>query len=242
YFAFARAWISEVYNTVRNAEIAILLHNKELAAREAMASGPYFAHEIKRVVDQGLATAQRDFAEDRDEAVLTRRHVLYSIRTLCNLAYSFTNAVLSDRTYALKNARDELVTPLQELRREGTLVSDLTGIAEEIYKSVKRQNGGSVNFPERTEKEISVEERSYAACFLLVVEMLRNYCESQPRTSVAEFRTWLHNDRLIIELEGPTRAQRNPTSLSFARLDILLHSLDIGEARTTWTREAETFK
>lgn len=242
YVAFARSWVSEVYNTVRNVEMSILFHNKELGRREAMMAGPYFAHEIQKIVDEGLATAQREFADDREEAARTRRFVLYSIRTLCNLAYSFTNAMMSQDPEALKNVRDELVNPLEQLRADGVLLYNVTKIAEETYQSISQQTAGRINFPDTGEPQVTATAKQHGACFLLVSELLRNYCQSQPLGSVAEFRTRLQNDTLIIELEGPTRAQRNAKSMTFARLHVFLHTLGIGEAVTEWDKEAGMFK
>lgn len=241
YVAFVRSWVSEVYNTIRNVEMSILFHNKELGRREAMMAGPYFAHEIQKIVDEGLATAQRDFADDSEEAARARRFVLYSIRTLCNLAYSFTNAMMSQDPEAMQKVRDDLVKPLQQLRVNRALLYNLTRIAEETYQSIKQQNG-RINFPDTGEPQITATAEQHGACFLLISEMLRNYCQSQPLDSVAEFRTRFHNDTLTIELEGPTRAQRNAKSMTFTRLHGFLHTLGIGEASSEWDKKAGMYK
>ncbi len=242
YLAFAKQWVSEVYNAIRNAEMAMLIHNKQRRVDEAFAAGPYFAHEIQTVVDQALPTVQRAFADDREEAVKTRRFVLYSIRTLCALAYSFTNVVMSPSKDAIERERGNLLDPLRKLRARKVLLSDLTTIAEETYESLKIKDGGVVLFPEPQSTEISADEVQYGACFLLIAELLRNYCHSHRSGPTASFRTWLDGDILTVELEGSTRAERKPTSMSVARLDRFLRLLGVGYTTSEWNWEQRSFR
>jgi hypothetical protein len=232
YVAFARSWVGDVYNTVRSAEIAIRFRNQRRAADEAMQAGPYFAHEIQKVVDQALTTAQRDFADNGQKAIETRRFVLYSIRSLCKLAYSCTDAVLSRNENALNEQTREFMKPLQKLRQDGVLLVDLTSIAKEIYNSVRRREGGTVTFPDKGEMQIRPDVKQHGACFLLVAEMLRNYCQSQVAGFEARFRPQLDADTLTIGLEGPTSA----------RLDVFLRTLSIGKASTFWDKDAGSCK
>jgi hypothetical protein len=243
YFALAKSWISEVYNAVRNAEIAMLLHNRELRISEANLAGPYFAHEIQTVVDQALATAQRDFANNSEEAVERRRFVLYSIRTLCILAYSFTKVISVDGRMT-EEAEETLLRPLQDLRNDKVLISDVINIAEKIYQSVRSKQGGTITFPETPSSKIFANELQHGACFLLTVELLRNYCQSKASGPPATFRAWLENDENIlnIELEGSTGAGRNPRSMSLARLDQFLRVLGFGKTTFDWDNKAHTFK
>lgn len=240
---FARAWISEVYNTVRNAEMAVFFHNQQLAVQEALMAGPHFAHEIQLIIDQSLTTAQKDFADNRPETVETRRFVLYSIRTLCNLAYSFTNAILSENKNALEENKREFIDPLRTLRGEGKLLVTINCIAREIYKSVKRKNSATVIFPATEEMKTPPEPDQHGVCFLLTAEMLRNYCQPQNRDKrfEAQFRSFLDDDTLIVEMIGSTGANRTPASMTLARIDRFLRILGVGDVHTTWDQQAGEF-
>jgi hypothetical protein len=239
YFAFVRPWISEVYSMVRNAEIAILIHNQKLGAREPMLAGPYFAHEIKKLVDDALPTVKREAADTSTEAVRNRRFLLHSIGALTNLAYSFTNAVLSMDKQALQKERQKFLTSLCQLQQADALVKSLRLVAQEVYKSVRRERGGQVFFLHSDtsgwEPE-SLNGAQQSACFLLTAEMIRRHCNKEENISVAQWSASVEASKLIINLTGPTRAQRNPVSMSFVRLDVFLHSLDIGEATVFWNK------
>ncbi len=239
YFSFVRPWVSEIYSTVRNVEVAIWMHNRKLGEREPTFAGPYIAHEIRKLVDSGLYLTKMEVQETSDEAVRKREFLLYSIGALTRLAYAFTNAVLSMNKQALQKEREKFLAPLVKLRNEGRLEQSLSMVAMEIYESVRLAEGGQVLFPtwlaERWDsKTLDVPQQS--SCFLLTVEMISNYCQNEESTSSAEWQTFLDDNTLVIRLDGPTNAQRNPTSTSFARLDLFLHALGIGEANVFWRK------
>jgi hypothetical protein len=59
YFAIVRQWVSSIYGMVRNAEISILFHNQQIGVHEAVLAGPYWAHELKKLIDQSSSTLLR---------------------------------------------------------------------------------------------------------------------------------------------------------------------------------------
>lgn len=242
YLAFAKHWVSEVYNAIRNTEMAMLVHNEQNGMKEAFAAGPYFAHEIQTLVDRALPTVQESVADDHEQVVRRRRFVLYSIRTLCTLAYSFTNVVTFPTEFTIKEEADKLLDPLRKLRYKGVLERDLTAIAIETYENLKRRDGGTISFCNPPQSyEISANDIQRGACFLLLVELIRNYCGSKRSGPTASFRTSLDGDTLVVELKGSTDAQKNPTSMSFARLDLFLRFLRVGTANIEWYPEFKSF-
>lgn len=242
YLAFAKQWVNEVYNALRNAEMAMLLFNKKLHVLEAIHAGPYFSHEIQTLVEQALPTVQRQIAKNNENAIQTRRFLLYSIRTLCTLAYSFTRVVLSTKDYE-EERKKNLLQPLNELRASKALLPNLTSIAKETYESLKVGGGGIVVFEGCSQApDMFVDDLQYGACFLLIVELFRNYCHSDRSGPTATFRTRLDGDILLIELEGATQAERKPMSMSVARLNRFLRVLGIGQVTMDWDAKLKWFK
>jgi len=242
YLTFAKNWVSEVYNAIRNTEMAMLVHNQQNGMKEAFAAGPYFAHEIQTLVDRALPTVQESVDDDHEETIRRRRFVLYSMRTLCTLAYSFTNVVAFPDEFTIKEEAEKLLEHLRKLRYKGVLECDLTAIAIETYENLKLKDGGKIFFCNLPQSyEISANDIQRGACFLLVVELIRNYCSSKQSGPTAKFLASFEGDTLVVELKGSTNAQRKPTSMSFARLDLFLRFLRVGRAHIEWCQEFHTF-
>jgi hypothetical protein len=241
YVAVVRRWVTTVYGMIRSAEISILFHHYQVEVNSAaMLAGPYFAHELKKLIDEGLSTVLREVTDTSSKSINTKRFVLYSLRTLGNLAYGFTNAVLSRDKAAIKKEKEEFLEPLRTLYQNGLLEAALRQVAEQVYESVRQESGGRVAFPEMDPTNLTfgcLDEPQHCSCFLLVVEMIRNYCKYEPNDCTANWETHLGEGSLIIKLEGPSRAQRNPASMTFAWLDVFLHALGIGKAMVNWDKE-----
>jgi hypothetical protein len=237
YYGYVRPWLSSVYGALRNAEISILLHRQQRDFRTAVLPGPYFAHELKKLIDEGSASLLRDADKTDREAVRTRQFVLYSLCTLSNLAYAFTNAVLSRDLKAIEREKKEFLEPLRALHANGQLLAVLQHVAEQVYESVWHEQCARVVFPKcRGDRHKMLPELQHRSCFLLVAEMIRSYCEYE-KDCEAVWNATVENDSLVISLTGPTRAQRNPASMTDARLHVFLKALDIGEASVAWHRE-----
>jgi hypothetical protein len=75
------------------------------------------------------------------------------------------------------------------------------------------------------------------SCFLLVSEMIRNYCDSEKDTGHATWKAEVVGNAITLTLTGTTRAQRNPASMRLARLNVFLRALEIGSADVEWNRD-----
>jgi hypothetical protein len=239
YFSIVRPWISEIYALVRNAEISILLQNHKLEARKADLAGPFWAHELRKLSDEGLSAAQRDAADVSPKAVSSRRFVLHSVRMLSSLAYDFIGPVFEGEQN-IKTQKKEVLLPLESLREDGTLLGALQYVAEETYKNISYGRGARVVFmpkclPGWNPESLNFTE--YRSCFLLVSEMVRSYCENEDDKCVATWEALLEGTVLTVRLIGRTRAQRNPSSMTLARLNVFLRALRLGEAYVDWNKE-----
>jgi hypothetical protein len=239
YFSIVRPWISEVYGLVRNAEISILLQNHKLEARKAELAGPYWAHELMKLTDEGLSTVLRNAADTSPAAVNSRRFVLHSIRMLGSLAYAFTGPAFSGER-GTEVQRDEFLAPLRELYERGSLIEALRHVVQQTYENVCYGRGGRVAFSGDASAGWKPEQLSYkeqCSCFLLVSEMVRNYCESEEDDCIATWEAFVNDSLLTVKLVGTTRSQRNPSSMTLARLNVFLRALDIGKADVEWNKE-----
>lgn len=239
YFSLVRPWISEIYALVRNAEISILLQNHKLEARKAELAGPYWAHELMKLTDEGLSTALRDAADTSPAAVSNRRFVLHSIRMVGSLAYAFTGPVFSGEQGA-ERQKDEFLEPLRELYEKGSLLEALRYVAEQTYENICYGHGGRVIFTGGAATDWKPDRLRYEchrSCFLLVSEMVRNYCENEGDKCIATWEASVKDRSLTVRLIGTTNSQRNPSSMTLARLNVFLHALDIGKANVEWNKE-----
>jgi hypothetical protein len=239
YISIVRPWISEVYGLVRNAEISILLQNHKLETRKAELAGPYWAHELMKLTDEGLSTILREAADTSPAAVSNRKFVLHSIRMMGSLAYAFTGPIFSGAQEARKQ-REEFLKPLRRLFEKGWLLEALRYVAEQTYENICYGRGAHVVFTETTAAGWKPEKLHYEehrSCFLIVSEMVRNYCDSEDDECIATWKALVTDDVLRVELTGPTRAQRNPASMTLARLNVFLRALEIGKANVEWDKE-----
>lgn len=244
YLAVVRRWVTTVYGMIRAAEISILFHNYRVGVDSvAMLAGPYWAQELKQLIDGGASKALREVADSNPQAVNTRRFVLRLVRSLGNLAYGFTNALLSRDESALEREKEEFREGLNSLRRDGRLLDSLQVVAEEVYDYVGSKERPIVEFPPRQldDHPNPLTQAQLRSCFLLVVEVIRTYCESEPAGSKAKWKASLTNNKLTIQLKGSTIAQRNPASMSIARLDFFLRTVGIGEASVAWGTKVCTY-
>lgn len=239
YFSIVRSWISEVYGLVRNAEISILLENHKLEARKSDLAGPYWAHELMKLSDEGLSTAYRDLADIRPNALSNMKFVLHSIRMLSSLAYLFTGPIFIGTEGATKQ-REEFLKPLRQLYKERRLVETLRYVAEQTYRHLCSGNAPHVIFAGYTSAKREPENphfEEYRSCFLIVSEMIRNYCDSERDTCSGTWNAIVSDDALTVTLTGTTHAQRNPASMTLARLNAFLRTLDIGSANVEWDKD-----
>jgi|GEM_PF-2848557 len=237
YFSIVRPWISEVYGLLRNAEISILLENHKLEARRADLAGPFWAHELMKLTDEGLSTVQRDLGDPKLKAAGNTRFVLHSIRMLSSLAYLFTGPIFTGAQGAVRQ-REEVLGPLRRLHKEDRLIDALKYVAQQTYENLCA-DGPHVVFEVESSPGWKPETLRYPeqrSCFLLVSEMIRNYCESERDTDSATWKAVGSGSTITVTLTGTTRAQRNPTSMTLARLNVFLRALEIGSANVEWDK------
>ena len=239
YLAVVRRWIATIYGMIRSAEISILLHNYRVEVETAaMLAGPYFAQELKELVDGGLSRVLQEAKDTGEKAINNRLFVLRSVRSLGTLAYNVITAVLSRDEAALGREKRDFLIVLTQLHAEEILLKTLRQVASDIYYCVRREPGARIVFPPTTTGDSpKFNQLQLRSCFLVQAEMIRNYCESAGVSSEAKWSATLSGCRLTIKLTGSTVAQRNPASVPFARLDVFLYALGIGKAGVTWDKE-----
>lgn len=231
-------WVSTVYGMMRDAEAAILLHKYQFdAANVGMIAGPWFAHELKKLINDGLQTLLRHSSESTESARDERRFVLNSIRNLGDLAYVYSNGVLTHQPDWKDTCREEFLKPLRDLYSQELLVPALSYIAQRVYVMSCRENRARVEFETLRTKVFdpaSLNDHQHCSCLMLVAEAIRTYCHSERADCVGRWSATESNSGITIELVGPTRAQRNPGSMAYLRLDLLLKELNVGSASVTW--------
>jgi hypothetical protein len=233
-----RPWISEVYGLLRNAEISILLENHKLEARRADLAGPFWAHELMKLTDEGLSTVHRDLSGLKPKVVGNMKFVLHSIRMLSSLAYLFTGPIFTGAEGAVRQ-REEVLAPLRRLQTDGKLIDALKYVAKQTYDN-HCLDGPHVVFDVPSVPGWKPEQLQYdqqRSCFLLVSEMIRNYCDSEKDTGHATWKAEVVGNAITLTLTGTTRAQRNPASMRLARLNVFLRALEIGSADVEWNRD-----
>jgi len=238
YFSIVRPWISEVYGLLRNTEISILLENHKLEARRADLAGPFWAHELMKLTDEGLSTVHRDLIGLKPKVVGNMKFVLHSIRMLSSLAYLFTGPIFTGAQGAMKQ-REEVLGPLRRLQRDGELIDALKHVAKQTYDNLCL-DGPHLVLDVQSTPGWKPEQLQYAeqrSCFLLVSEMIRNYCDSEKDTGHATWKAVVSGNRITLTLTGTTNAQRNPASMRLARLNVFLRALEIGSANVEWNRD-----
>ena len=241
FFSIVRPWLSEVYGLFRNAEISMLLQNHKLETRKAELAGPFWAHEMMKLTDEGLSTVLREVAETNPVAVNNRRFVLNSIRMVGGLAYAFTGPIFAGSKDASKQT-EVFLKPLIELHQKGWLLDALRHVGEQTYENIHSYGrGGRVIFTGAASDDWNPERLDDAgnrSCFFLVSEMIRNYCENAANNEfVGRWEASVTGGWLNVRLFGQTRAQRNPSTMTIARLNVFLRALKIGEAKVEWYKE-----
>src|SRR2546423_13746031 len=77
YLGLIRRWISTIYGMIRGSEISILLHNYRVEVESAaMLAGPYFAQELKELVDGGFSRVLHEASDCSETAINNRLFVL----------------------------------------------------------------------------------------------------------------------------------------------------------------------
>jgi hypothetical protein len=239
YLAAVRSWISEVYGLIRNAEISVLLQNHKLQSRRLELSGPFWAHELMKLSDEGLATVLREVDDSSSSATDNRRFVLHSMRMLGTLAYAFTGPLFGGPK-GVSAQRDEFMKPVLDLHRRGLLLDALREVGQQTYQHMCAGNGALVIFSESKRKpagRLKLRNEEQRSCFLIVSEMIRNYCESEVDTCVGRWEASVQDETLHVRLFGQTHSQRNPVSISLSRLNLFLRALSIGGADVEWLKE-----
>ena len=238
YFSIVRPWISEVYGLIRNAEISILLQNQMQENRRAELAGPFWAHELMKLTDEGLSTVLREAADTSPAAVNKRRFVLNSLRMVSSLAYAFTGPIFGGSNDA-KKQKEDFLAPLVGLHEKGWLLDALRHVGEQTYENIRSQRrGGRVVFAGSASGGWNPEHLDYAgnrSCFFLVSGMIRSYCESPlNKECTGMWEASVIDNALSIRLAGPSGAQRNPSSMMIARLNVFLRTLEVGEVKVEW--------
>jgi len=239
YLASVRSWISEVYGLIRNAEFSVLLQNHKLQSRRLELSGPFWAHELMKLSDEGLATVLREVDDNRPSATDNRRFVLHSMRMLGTLAYAFTGPLFGGPK-GVTAQRDEFMKPVLDLYTRGILVDALREVAQQTYKHVCAGTGARVAFGKAQRNptgRLRLRNEEQRSCFLLVAEMIRNYCENEVEACVGKWEAAVEDGTLHVRLYGQTHSQRNPVSISLSRLNLFLRALSIGRADVEWQKE-----
>jgi hypothetical protein len=119
-------------------------------------------------------------------------------------------------------------------------LASLRYVSKQIYESIWYEQSGRVVFLESEPASSdfgSLKEEEHCSCFLLVAEMIRNYCEYEEDDCIATWSAQLMDNVLTIKLLGPTNAQRNPASMTLARLNVFLNALGVGKAGVDWDKE-----
>jgi hypothetical protein len=237
--SLARPWLSAVYDMVRDAEVAILLNNHQIEAARTvgMSVGPWYAHELRRITDDGIHTLVQEASFSGQKALETRVFVLNSVRTLGDLAYGYASGMVSPEGEPFRQQRDEFDKALSSLREKGHLANALHYVARQVYRMTRRGDGGRLKFagpcPDRFDLKLLTADE-HRICLLIVAEAVRSYCEAETWHCTARWQQVWTEDGFEVTLEGPSRSQRNPASVGFGRLDTLLRALGIGQAVATW--------
>ena len=229
FISVVRPWIRTAYATLRNAEISLLLRNREPLERSAQAVR-FLTHDIHKFVEESLGTLQREAGKCTGPVVTYRRIVLRTLEALSILAYTACTAVTDPQK--LDDVRNAFRGPL--LVSSDLLLRALRRVASDVRDSKARAGGARVHIPEDPcPAGFEVDPQTYASCLLLVGEIIRNYCKHGPPGKEAEWSAHLDGARLIVRLEGPSDSLR--LGQTFGLLSHFLHVLDLGGTKPTWS-------
>jgi hypothetical protein len=244
FVSLAHAWVSTVYDLIRNVEVAILLNNHQIeAASTGMLAGPWWAHELKKLIDEGLPILLREASESTLGAKENRYFVLNSIRTMGDLAFAYANGTLSRDHESMRKQRESLIKPLRLLRDSGNLNPALRYVAGHVYRMVNRTRGGRINFSEPDPPGFDLThltDEQHRSCLLFVEDAIRSYCQAADPECVANWSATCKGDLIEIRLAGRIKAEHF-SSMACAQLDFLMTALEIGHTEVPPLGEKGSF-
>jgi hypothetical protein len=231
FISVARQWIRTVYGTLRNAEVSVLLRNRESLERAAQMVRA-LTHDTHKFMQESVDTVLREIEDSSLEVVAYRRFVLLALRAQTY----FTNAAVNAIPDPMKQhrLRGEFVEFL--LKDPKHLTGALYRVALDVQKYRTRTHRARVEVPEHLAIPLpDIPFDTYASCLLLVGEIVRNYCDHGPPNEVARLAVIHDNGRLEIILEG--RGEAHSVGVNFALLHNVLETLRLGRAEFRKTGE-----
>lgn len=227
FIALVRPWIRSIYGMMRNAEIST--HLRQQRAEQLMRAGTWLSHELTKLLKTCYPNVRKQM-KSADPACIADRQAAWDLITqfadITNL-WAKANTL---RDPASRDAlRERFLQPLHELRNAGRLQPSLRSVAAAFYESSQHE---ALSIPELEEPgeapELTNGQRS--VCFLLVSEMIGNFCRHE-RNQSAAWSVEVGEDRLMITLVAGTSLRERPSSWTFAYIDEFLNNTELGSAK-----------
>lgn len=236
YLAVVRDYVRKVYAMMRNFEQAINTQNLLYRARRTLVSqsAVLLHHEFNAMLKDRYQTVEIDIAKCDPAVVTLRRDAWRSIVAHVSLLNSWSQAFLHREPRAKSELQRRFLYPLLALHERDALERGLMQVAGDVYANNDRYAGATVSFPLASAgAPIHLEPDEYNRCFLLVSEVVRNFCKHEERLVEACWWMEIKSNILHIRMEYPTLLQERPRSNTFDCLDTLLRDLELGTATVT---------
>ena len=223
FISVVRQWIWTVYSMLRSGEVSILLRDREPSVRAAQ-SVRSLSHDIKKFMEEPIRTLLDEVDQSTQDAIEFRLFVLRALRALGALLYGASSAAPDPAK--LKELKHDIVTPLVQVGEQ--LAATLYCVASDVQGYRIEKGKGRVAIPSTSVRSSQIPVDAYVSCYILIGELVRNYCRHSPRGAVARLSVESGGGKLNINLEGPIEG--NPVGPSFALLENMLDALFLGKA------------